>query len=111
MKQATWFHTEPPRSDSARPSHLIATEVYLYSFGTVVALERGILSQELKTKNEDTMKAFASALTIAVAFAFFGTTTINACGGMTTVNPPPLTLDDPPVLGQIPGRGPLQRVF
>jgi hypothetical protein len=41
------------------------------------------------------MRAFASALTIAVIFAFSGTTAINACGGMTTVNPPPLTLDDP----------------
>jgi hypothetical protein len=41
------------------------------------------------------MKVFAGALLVAVVFAFMGTTTINACGGMTTVNPPPLTLDDP----------------
>jgi hypothetical protein len=41
------------------------------------------------------MKAFASALVFAVAFALVGTTASVACGGMTTVNPPPLTIDDP----------------
>jgi hypothetical protein len=44
---------------------------------------------------EIVMKAFAGALAIAVVFAFSGTAAVNACGGMTTVNPPPLTLDDP----------------
>jgi len=39
------------------------------------------------------MRALVGAL--VVAFAFFGAQNIDACGGMTTVNPPPLTLDDP----------------
>lgn len=34
-------------------------------------------------------------VTLFVAFALFGSTNTNACGGMTTVNPPPLTIEDP----------------
>ncbi|MDF1660125.1 MAG: hypothetical protein P1V97_00035 [Planctomycetota bacterium] len=41
------------------------------------------------------MKAILGSLVVAAAFALGGTTATNACGGMTTVNPPPLTLDDP----------------
>jgi hypothetical protein len=41
------------------------------------------------------MKAILGSLILAAAFAIGGTSAINACGGMTTVNPPPLTLDDP----------------
>jgi hypothetical protein len=55
----------------------------------------GLLVRTMKQRTEDIMKAFAGALALAVAFAFTGTATVNACGGMTTVNPPPLTLDDP----------------
>ena len=49
----------------------------------------------LGKKEDGTMKALAGALTLAIMFAVFGTSNIDACGGMTTVNPPPLTLDDP----------------
>ncbi len=41
------------------------------------------------------MKAFTAALALAMTFALFGTSATNACGGMTTVNPPPLTIEDP----------------
>ena len=41
------------------------------------------------------MKTFTAALALAMTFALFGTSVTNACGGMTTVNPPPLTIADP----------------
>jgi len=41
------------------------------------------------------MRALIGALAIAFAFSAFSGQAIDACGGMTTVNPPPLTLDDP----------------
>lgn len=41
------------------------------------------------------MKTFTAALALAMTFALFGTSVTNACGGMNTVNPPPLTIDDP----------------
>lgn len=40
------------------------------------------------------MRILASALALAIVCAL-GATQAVACGGMTTVNPPPLTLDDP----------------
>jgi len=44
---------------------------------------------------ESNMKALLGALAVALTFSVLSTSSINACGGMTTVNPPPLTLDDP----------------
>lgn len=41
------------------------------------------------------MRAVIGSLVVAFAFAVCSTSAIQACGGMTTVNPPPLTLDDP----------------
>lgn len=41
------------------------------------------------------MKTFTAALALAMTFALFGTSVTNACGGMDTVNPPPLTMEDP----------------
>lgn len=40
------------------------------------------------------MRILASALAVAFACAL-GSAQAIACGGMTTVDPPPLTLDDP----------------
>ena len=41
------------------------------------------------------MKAFTGALVVALVFTVFGSQNIDACGGMTTVNPPPIVFDDP----------------
>jgi hypothetical protein len=40
------------------------------------------------------MKAIAGAFVIALVVSFTSTAAIDACGGMTTVNPPDISMDD-----------------
>jgi hypothetical protein len=41
------------------------------------------------------MKTIALTLLLAFVFAFVAVPVVNACGGMTVIEPPPLTLEDP----------------
>ena len=40
------------------------------------------------------MKAFIAALSLALTLSAFAASNIDACGGMTTVNPPDISMDD-----------------
>ncbi len=50
------------------------------------------------------MRTVAIALLIAFAFAFVAMPVVSACGGMTVVQPPSLTLEDP--INETPGGSP-----